>query len=309
MQFTEKDFIESYPIYMSLCSYVFEKHLNVLHERVDTLYHYTNLEGLLGIIETPGFWATHIQYMNDSKEYLHGLSLCNDIIKEITNQVSSNNKKVQFLEKVYEKLNTVDSEDFVVSFCPDGDLLSQWRGYSRGQYGVSIGFNVRELGEFRTPRDNEYFYPRQVIYDLEIQRTVIIEMLQMSLLHIDSDSVPLDLEFIPAEVARALKYYIPLFKDSSFSEEREYRLFTTNFAQSNGGHNLAFRARGNVILPYVKLELENSHRNEEVNLPIKNIIVGPSDSTQFTIDSIKYYLKEKKYKNYNDVVPSKIPYR
>jgi hypothetical protein len=35
----------------------------------EVLYHYTNQEGLLGVVTSASLWATHISYMNDAMEF------------------------------------------------------------------------------------------------------------------------------------------------------------------------------------------------------------------------------------------------
>ena len=35
---------------------------------VPTLYHYTSIGGLLGIVKTKVIWATQVQYLNDMHE-------------------------------------------------------------------------------------------------------------------------------------------------------------------------------------------------------------------------------------------------
>jgi len=242
--------------------------------------------------------------MNDSKEYLHGLSVCNEIIYDYIQ--NGTNEQAQFLLKVIEILEKEDSENFVISFCPNGDLLSQWRGYSRGQYGVAMGFEYKNLISFTTPRDNEYLFPKKVIYDYEVQKNIITEILDIGVQHIEYKG--LDLHIIPEEIARTIKWIIPLFKDSSFSEEQEWRIITTNFNESEGDHAVNFRVRENVILPFVSLPLRKEMRDEHENLPINNIVVGPSESIEFTMQSIKYYLKHNGYHN-TKVIPSSIPYR
>src|SRR5436189_200043 len=48
----------------------------VLSHRPDrTLYHYTNQAGLLGIIRSRQIWATHTQYLNDTREFLHAVQM------------------------------------------------------------------------------------------------------------------------------------------------------------------------------------------------------------------------------------------
>ena len=37
----------------------------------EVLYHYTTQAGLIGIIRGAEIWATHTQYLNDRREYIH----------------------------------------------------------------------------------------------------------------------------------------------------------------------------------------------------------------------------------------------
>ena len=45
--------------------------------------------------------------------------------------------------------------NFVVCFCEDGDVLSQWRGYADNGKGCSLGFSVKQkIGiSYKTKRD------------------------------------------------------------------------------------------------------------------------------------------------------------
>ncbi|MEC3885512.1 DUF2971 domain-containing protein [Halobacillus sp. HZG1] len=302
--FSKEKLIEGPPTFIGISQYIYKAFNRFLSDDIECLYHYTNLDGLLGIIGSRGFWATHIKFMNDSKEYLHGLSICFKIIDELKKDVNENERK--FLSSVGDSLDKDGSEDFVISFCPNGDLLSQWRGYSRGEYGMSIGFNYKKLFSFTTPRDNEYIFPQKVIYDPSIQRDIVKEVLDIGLKNVKNSG--LDLDFIPNQFARALKTLIPLFKDSSFSEEQEWRIVTTNYKESNGGHKVYFRVRENGILPFVKLPLREQMKDDKVNLPIDRIIVGPSGSSKLTTESIEYFLKNKEYVE-TKVSKSQIPYR
>jgi hypothetical protein len=44
-------------------------------EPPESLHHYTNQAGLLGIFGTGDFWATKIQYMNDATEFEYSIGL------------------------------------------------------------------------------------------------------------------------------------------------------------------------------------------------------------------------------------------
>lgn len=46
-----------------------------------TLYHYTNLSGLKGIVENDEFWVTKSDFLNDKSEMVYILETINDVLK------------------------------------------------------------------------------------------------------------------------------------------------------------------------------------------------------------------------------------
>ena len=60
----------------------------------DKLYHYTNSQAFLSIINNKSLWATNIHFLNDTSEFKHTLELTKDIIDIKTN--SNNKKKYRF---------------------------------------------------------------------------------------------------------------------------------------------------------------------------------------------------------------------
>jgi hypothetical protein len=46
------------------------------------LYHYTTLDGFVGIVDSDSLRATHIRYMNDSKEFIDVLDHLDSLIDE-----------------------------------------------------------------------------------------------------------------------------------------------------------------------------------------------------------------------------------
>jgi hypothetical protein len=45
------------------------------------LYHYTDQNGFMGIIESTNIWATHTQYLNDWREYSHAVDMVRNQIQ------------------------------------------------------------------------------------------------------------------------------------------------------------------------------------------------------------------------------------
>jgi hypothetical protein len=111
------------------------------------LYHYTDVAGLFGIVEDNGVRASHVRYMNDVAEVVHGRELAIDTLR----QLASKRRLGDFhpiLRRTAEIIEASDLEDyFVASFSKVEDDLSQWRAYGRDQ-GICIGFDLSVSGGF-----------------------------------------------------------------------------------------------------------------------------------------------------------------
>ena len=109
-------------------------------EPPERLHHYTNQKGLLGIFETGEFWATKIQYMNDTTEFEYAINLAKQalnkrhsvIVGSIKNALIINSlerRQCEVLLSIIEYLDNLAGANIcTVSFCADPDLLNQWRG-------------------------------------------------------------------------------------------------------------------------------------------------------------------------------------
>lgn len=123
-----------------------------MNKDTPSLYHYTTVSGLKGIIESGCLHATNIRYLNDSKEFIFGLDYFSKIF-------SSSGKGPSLDKPIYDHLiDTLfrkafcdvrhggqELNSFVVSFSSKPDLLSQWRAYGKENAGYCIKFNHKEL--------------------------------------------------------------------------------------------------------------------------------------------------------------------
>jgi len=135
----------------------FEKDKSMLHEAMSqlysdkpqrTLYHYTSLTGLKGIIEQRNIWVSDICYLNDSEELRHLGRWLDDTAGRLEQSLGPQKALTQFREWLRHWF-LVDSGPslFVGSFTERGNLLSQWRGYCPRGRGVSIGFSPSKIIE------------------------------------------------------------------------------------------------------------------------------------------------------------------
>jgi hypothetical protein len=143
---------------------------DVLSERPDgLLYHYTTQTGLLGIIGRKQIWATHTQYLNDSREFSHALQVVRDELEAYRSshqaevdmeniaihgtplpfELGSHHGNVdRILEGMIQNVDTsarCESINVcVASFSENGDSLSQWRAYAQSAVSASA-FAARDL--------------------------------------------------------------------------------------------------------------------------------------------------------------------
>jgi len=117
----------------------------------ERLWHYTTTPGLLSIVRDKRIWATDAMYLNDSRELLEGaarLAFEADAALEDPSPIPSPVRAL-WLEMRRglsgdAKVQMPEEGPFVTCFCSEGDLLSQWRGYSSGS-GYAIGFSESAL--------------------------------------------------------------------------------------------------------------------------------------------------------------------
>lgn len=118
------------------------------------LYHYTSLQGLIGILNTQSLWASHCEFLNDSQEYFEAI----DYLKQQTSALWMEDDYLSpiawMMRDVLEELK--NSEIYTTSFSENADLLSQWRGYCDQGIGVCIGFNKSLIKEFCIKNSYEF---------------------------------------------------------------------------------------------------------------------------------------------------------
>lgn len=92
-----------------------------------SLFHYTSREVFWKIIEDESFLARHILFSNDFEEY----ELGRNVIQEKLNLHKSDNDDP-----------AEDNERYMICFCRDDDLLSQWRGYAKSGIAMKFDFSL-----------------------------------------------------------------------------------------------------------------------------------------------------------------------
>ena len=193
------------------------------------LYHYTRIAGLEGIIRSSSFWASHVEYLNDASELLYASSLIERIIAEEGTRAERERLREALTDRPELAAPFVMGErPFVVCFCENGDLLSQWRGYGSEGPAYALGLDLHPLVTMRSLPAASVL--RRVIYDREEQEKLVREAVQSWLSAVDEElQGRTDDEGIypyPAlGVLQRMLFEMHLcFKNPAFEEEQEWRL-------------------------------------------------------------------------------------
>ncbi len=275
----------------------------------ETLYHYSTFSGLLGIIDRRALWSSDIRYMNDSAELKHTADL---IQVEITRRIMKGHDNPtllsQFLDWVTHRI-TNGRMLFGSSFRAHGNLLSQWRGYSKVGKGVSIGFDPDYILECAKAQS---FQVGKCIYNPTSQRNLIkkvidgVEKLAAEHLKISHKEQEIQAySYIFEQIESDLLRIAAILKHPSFQEEDEWRLVSpvvTDYVNSP----VLFREGRSMLVPYVEFQLLSKDKKP---IDIEHMYLGPTSNIVISMNSLSMYLAKNGVKPRKDITYCQIPYR
>ena len=285
-----------------------------MHKLDKILYHYTSLEGLLGITESASIWGTNILYLNDASEFNYAKDLFQNELKSFckTNPDFKTGASwgYFFFESLENNINKLlphgDFSCYVCSFSEESDLLSQWRGYCKDGSGYSLGFSLSSLqGYVREPG----FVIKPCIYDEKKQINLIGELIRKA-----SDRFVLEVgktgenwdaksKYIAADTIVEFIQLAPFLKHTKFEEEREWRI-VANLQTSKVESLIKFRPGCTMLVPYIEIPLPIV----EESLVFDEVFVGPTRERDISMASVELLLKTKNV-TCSKVKCSTIPYR
>jgi hypothetical protein len=280
-----------------------------------TIYHYTTDSGLFGIVKENAVFASHIRYMNDAEEVVHGQRLA----VETLNRLAAKERFQGFrsvLSRCAKILEEIELPNyFVASFSKKSDDLSQWRAYGQDQ-GICIGFNLSDSLSYQ-----HFYLPVQTLYKTSEKISLIVfhanlyfREFQIDLAIDSGDSLikQPNVEDYANSFATKLRFEFIRFKHQSFEAEQEIRQVISS-AESQKYRPEAYRVRGNVIVPYHRTSdrIMREKDGQEIlpcKLPISSILIGPMRNQSLCAVSVRDFLKAHELSP--DLVQmSQLPYR
>ncbi len=274
-----------------------------------TLYHYTGIGGLLGIVSSRTVWASHAYYMNDSKEIVQACDVLRKLLGEVEKECA--NEEQEFVRQCTEWLEAFRRDAFhifVFSLSEERSLLSQWRSYTPHGKGVSLGFSpsvvshILQAPGFRLAR---CLY--QTHEHTELMRSLLDKMLITFRQRVGTLDTSRNhpsqkyygfLEEFRGEVLQVLA----IVKHSTFHEEREWRIVSPYFPKYTVPE-IRFREGASMLLPYIALQLPR----DPTGILFDEVILGPSTDVSLSISALSAYLSNQSV--CNKTANSDIPFR
>jgi hypothetical protein len=269
------------------------------------LYHYTDLDGLRGIIANNDVWLTHAQYCNDEEELTHGVRLTQAVIQEHAKSVTPDRRA--YLEELLRLLCDPQPDPvYICCFCESGDLLSQWRAYAANATGVSLEFEPAGFNYITgpdCPLDVGLMRFWKVFYVPDTQQKIIRSAINFYP-NFEPAASPSDWARWTAE---AIRFFIPTFKNRDFQEEKEWRLIFTPAPGSAA--KPSYRVARRMLVPYYSVsELMHQLGRNQQKLPLTGVRIGPSPNKRLNAASVRMLLDRYGYHGVR-VDSSETPYR
>lgn len=275
------------------------------------IFHYTTGAGLLGMLknytqDNPNLtmWATHYMFMNDTKEYIYGESVCLDIIDSIETEMgveSQNRIKTLVSSNEYKKAkrsvmltthNLDVNSPYIISLSMTNDSLHMWNMYAANGNGLTLNFSLDRLINVIIPYTCVYYNGNPSTCNDLIQR-IIDEYQKLSK---ENSSFN---KFQRAHIIYSIisAYFGPKIKDKAYELEHEVRLIP-----HKNDKKVLFREKEGLIIPYI-----------EESIPfdcVENITVGPTADFERVRESVLILLNSKGIRwDYDKIIESQVPYR
>ncbi|HEY9446910.1 MAG TPA: DUF2971 domain-containing protein [Burkholderiales bacterium] len=274
---------------------------------VSTLYHYTSLAGLKEIVEEQVLWASNAHYMSDMKEIQHAQDfLIADIMELLPSAEPYEAQVLGDLRHWLIEGGVSRHQLFLCSFTEEGNLLSQWRGYTPHGLGVSLGFPTADIVNLATAQGYRLV---QCIYDPDLQRRMLSSLMdaifEAARRASPAREQPSPFHAVFETFTDELLFLSAVLKHSSFREEREWRVISPVFRDLHDP-SVKYRIGRFTLIPYREFRI-TSARDDPVR--IDEVIVGPSSNLALSMHSIPSYLASQGVHPRRGVHSCGIPYR
>lgn len=239
------------------------------------LFHYTDANGLMGIIQSRALWTTDIRFLSDSAEYRYAIDLAAEVI--VSRWDASTVEGRRAIALVNSLPGARAFPRFVGCLSAAEDSVAMWRTFSRGREGYAIEFLDHQIS-IRTTENL-----LRCEYDRAIQQSEILRLTNyvLSLWNLYHD--PAFESFLITEFQEGIQVLASVFKRPGFRSEEEWRIVW-------GGPNpVQFRVGRLGMIPYGPYM---NFADPPDPFPCNRIWVGPNERPDFAKDSVLRFIAQ-----------------
>jgi hypothetical protein len=252
------------------------------------VYHYTDMDAFLGIIQNNELWLTDRNYMNDVYDESYAKGIFDKYIRTLNSNILSDG--ATFDDRGYQNIK----KSYIFSTSIKKDVANQWLCYGNGA--VCIEFRKNELNEFVTKfaakrpggllgfAYKDDFLSSPVFYEEETVEKFKV-FLKDKYGNDYAKRLDKNIDSLQEEIYANYHYHAicGFIKQKGFAAEEEYRfLVLSNQAP-------CFRTKNSRLIPFIKVKLCKE------KLPIKTIILGPKNHDELIKNTVEELLKKHHY--------------
>ena len=255
----------------------------------DDLFHYTSGAGLLGIVSSGEIWGGNYSFMNDRSEFIYATDMFRGVIGDMAGKQRSRAAR-ELLDLVLGSDEANDNDMYVVSFCEEPDLLSQWRGYGAQATRYCLRIDGSKIDDYMWERSP----PLPVTYDASKQRETLRALIDSHLSVLATARRKRNVVHDGAlSIYTSALLFLATFKDPSFHEEKEWRhvFLVPESRHADISEHLRFGNTNGVVRPFLPLLRAPSGGR----LPLAEVIAGSGLYGQQAIRSARLMLDRYGY--------------
>jgi len=271
---------------------------------IETVWHYTDGNGFLGILQSGRLYATQVSALNDSKETEYATDLFREEVKKAITEQAGKDDVVSFFQSILQQIKEEPdnptqgiSKFYVACFSTRPDDLNQWSKYTKASPGrFAIAFHPNGLK--REPNSTLY----RVIYDRAKLEDAVKKVVYATLDFYISGLTGERAEK-PEEWARL--FYLawdewiyklaPLAKDQQWDSEGELRI--VHELKVADFPDIRFSQKKSSLARYLPLDFPCWVKERVSRLPIAKVMVGPGENQASSRISAILLLEQMGYPN------------
>lgn len=267
------------------------------------LFHYTDLDGVKGILSSKSLWMSKFTASNDISEITLAISHFQNFVASRVGALAE--AEGEFLREAAAQLDGFRRTNIcVASFCEQPDLLSQWRSYGNDGRGIALGFDTRTLLDLAQRNSLRLW---RCVYDQALHVRISNDLVTMLLesFRAARPATSAQRRELIAQFNATFLLVAPVIKDHRFAEEQEWRLISGPVAFDHPRMLAVFA--GNHAS--VKLSLPLAREARETSSLISRVVIGPTPIDPHNIADAIAVLATQHGFRISDIGFSGIPYR